>query len=100
MRSNPRNILYVPNPHAEFFDKGLNWVVFPIMTVEQMVNWKGGPYHVAIFVGEKKDGGTKGDSQWVDGQSKKTAKQAEQSLFSGLDKEKGIEVCSTKDLNT
>ena len=37
MRSNVRNILYVPSPHAEYYDIGCNWVIFPIQTKQQML---------------------------------------------------------------
>lgn len=55
IRSNNRNFLYVPARHAEYFDAGYNWIFVPIMTVEEMKNWNGQPYEVAIFTGESDD---------------------------------------------
>jgi hypothetical protein len=52
MRSSDRNVLYVPDPHVEYFDTGYNWIIVPIMTLEDMKNWAGEEYDVAIFVGE------------------------------------------------
>ena len=55
MRSNVRNILYVPSPHAKYYDIGCNWVIFPIQTKQQMLDWKGEAYELAIFVGQRKE---------------------------------------------
>jgi hypothetical protein len=52
IRSNEHNTLAVPNPHAIFYDVGLNWIIAPIMTEDEMKNWNGEPYPVAIIAGE------------------------------------------------
>jgi hypothetical protein len=52
MRSSRHNILYVPEPHAEYYNTGYNWIIIPIMTLDQIKDWSGEQYEVAIFVGE------------------------------------------------
>eukprot|EP00751_Fragilariopsis_kerguelensis_P008927 CAMPEP_0170789932 /NCGR_PEP_ID=MMETSP0733-20121128/20064_1 /TAXON_ID=186038 /ORGANISM="Fragilariopsis kerguelensis, Strain L26-C5" /LENGTH=559 /DNA_ID=CAMNT_0011137207 /DNA_START=39 /DNA_END=1718 /DNA_ORIENTATION=- len=98
MRSHDRNILFVPDPHDAYYDSGCNWVIYPILTSEQMLEWKGEPYWVSIFCGEKLVGEDKGDI-WKDGRSKKNAQQAEERItHKMLLNSEGIRVCSTTDL--
>jgi len=98
MRSHDRNILFVPDPHDAYYDSGCNWVIYPILTSEEMLEWKGEPYWVSIFCGEKLEGGDKGDI-WKDGRSKKTAQQAEERITQKMyHNPGGIPVCSTTDL--
>ncbi|OEU14523.1 hypothetical protein FRACYDRAFT_241069 [Fragilariopsis cylindrus CCMP1102] len=98
MRSNDRNILFVPDPHDAYYDSGCNWVIYPIMTSEQMLEWKGESYWVSIFCGEKLVGEDKGDI-WKDGSSKKTAQQAEAQITNRMpSNSERISVCSTTDL--
>ncbi|CAB9531170.1 unknown protein [Seminavis robusta] len=76
MRSNDRNILFVPNPHDDYYDGGCNWIIYPIMTSGDMLVWDGKPYWVAIFCGENLPGaGPQGKDLWVDGPSAKTARE-------------------------
>ena len=98
MRSHDRNILFVPDPHDAYYDSGCNWVIYPILTSEQMLEWKGEPYWVSIFCGENLVGEDKGDI-WKDGCSKKTAQQAEAQITNKMQSNsEGISVCSTTDL--
>ena len=98
MRSNDRNILFVPDPHDAYYDSGCNWVIYPILTSEQMLEWKGEPYWVSIFCGENLVGEDKGDI-WKDGRSKKNAQQAEAQITNRMQSNsERISVCSTTDL--
>ena len=98
MRSNDRNILFVPDPHDAYYDSGCNWVIYPILTSEQMLEWKGEPYWVSIFCGENLVGEDKGDI-WKDGRSKKNAQQAEAPITNKMPfNSERISVCSTTDL--
>ena len=98
MRSNDRNILFVPDPHDAYYDSGCNWVIYPILTSEQMLEWKGEPYWVSIFCGENLVGEDKGDI-WKDGRSKKKAQQAEAQITNKMQiNSERISVCSTTDL--
>jgi len=98
MRSDDRNILYVPNPHDQYYDKGCNWVIFPIMTPDEMVNWAGQTYDVAIFAGETIPEVQEKGNIWKDGPSKFSAEQAEKALFNELHLGEEIDICTTEDL--
>jgi hypothetical protein len=103
MRSSDRNVLYVPDPHVEYFDTGYNWIIVPIMTLEQIKNWAGEEYDVAIFVGEHAEevAGSKNEkhNHFQDGPTNHTAADAEKQLFRSMDEE-DIKVCSKDDLLT
>ena len=98
MRSDDRSILYVPYFHDRYYDTGCNWVIFPILTSDEMVHWAGQTYDVAIFSGETipevKDEG----NIWKDGPSKFSAEKAEESMFDKLYLGEEIDICTTKDL--
>ncbi|CAB9505646.1 expressed unknown protein [Seminavis robusta] len=98
MRSDNRNILYVPNPHDQYYDKGCNWVIFPIMQPDEMVNWAGQTYDVAIFAGETIPEVQGKGNIWKDGPSKFSAEQAEEALFNKLHLGEEIDICTTEDL--
>jgi hypothetical protein len=100
MRDARHNILFVPNPHDQYYDDGCNWVIYPIMSVKEMKEWAGEKYDVAIFSGEKIDDVPEGavEGHWIDGKSKHSAEAAEMAILSGV--ENNIRVCSTSDLRT
>jgi len=85
MRSHDRNMLYVPFSHAKYYDTGYNWVIIPIMSIEEMKGWKGERYDVAIFTGESDISmkGIKNDPYnfFQDGESEYTACEAEKALL-------------------
>jgi hypothetical protein len=91
----------VPNPHAIFYDVGLNWIIAPIMTEDEMKNWNGEPYPVAIVAGEcverTMDDAIDLNNLFQDGIKNETAEEAEASLLGRL-KVDEIVVCSTDDL--
>ena len=102
MRSDIRNILFVPEPHSPYYEDGCNWVIFPIMTANEMTDWKGESYEVAIFTGQTVDEieGKKNGDIWNETASKFTAEQAEKLLFNELfiNQNDKIDICSTADL--
>ena len=101
MKDVPQNILYVPNPHAEYYDIGYNWVIIPIMTLEKIKLWKGEPYEVAIFTGENAKKMEKKNEKYDHfkdgGPTTHSAVEAEKKLFAELDPEH-INICSKNDL--
>jgi hypothetical protein len=106
-RSSGRNILFVPHQHDDYYDdyydNGCNWVIYPVMTRDEMVNWTGDPYWVAIFTGELAPEGNKEKQQgniWKDKPSRYGAKEAEEALTDKLSDRQDIDVCSTSDLRT
>ena len=95
------NILYVPNPHAMYYDDGYNWVIVPIMTLPEMKVWNGEPYEVAIFVGEHsqkaEDTVNEEYNHFQDGPTHKSAIEAEKQLL-GILHEDTINICSNDDM--
>jgi hypothetical protein len=99
MKDAKQNILYVPDPHSKYYDEGCNWVIYPVMTLDQMLDWAGESYEVAIWAGEKFDDDPRGKGHWNDGKSKHNAESAEKVILSYVEKKpEDIKVCSTSDL--
>ena len=110
MKNHEQNILMVPEPHEEYYDDGCNWVIFPIMSRDQMLKWKGEAYDLAFFAGERRlPTGVSATRSicWSDEISKKTAEEAEEQFTSGLakfcidcDGLPDFKVCGTEDLRS
>jgi hypothetical protein len=113
MKDNPRNLLFVPDSHADYYDTGYNWVIIPIMTLQEIKNWKGGSYEVAVFTGEHaeqtdlpEDEKLKNEkyNHFQDGPTKYSAVDAEKQLFAGFsdfvntNDTEHITICSDEDL--
>ena len=116
MRSNERNVLHVPYPHYMYYDNGCNWVIFPIQTRKEMLEWDGKPYELAIFVGGRRVIAEEEDDNdnvthrnvWKDTNSSISQVEAERRLtqplggvfFSASSMDIDIKLCSVQDLKT
>lgn len=96
MRSSSRNILYVPYHRDKYYDGGYNWITIPIMTLEEIKDWDGSSYEIAIFVGEHGKAVESSENEEY-GPSKHSAVDAEAALFGSMASE-NIKICTKEDL--
>ena len=92
-------LLDMPQLRVQYPHTGYYCVIVPIMTEDEMYNWNGEPYDVAIFVGER----CSMDSLPTDQRDNPiktphSAEEAEKALLYNAPREQKFEVCTTEDL--